>query len=190
MSGAAEGAGGWGIYGRCIGSCSTGNGGLAGKFDGNVDITGVLSCGSGCNSDRRLKQNIQPLTGALDKLLELRGVTFEWKNPEEHENHRGVQTGVIAQEVEKVFPQWVRQTDKGVLNVDPDARTMVGLTVEAFRELKAENDRLKERVSALESGRQPRISGFNLNGIGLGVGGLAIAGALVASRRRREPGDT
>jgi Chaperone of endosialidase len=136
-----------------------------------------------CNSDQRLKQNIEPLTGALDKLLQLKGVTFEWKNPEDHGDHKGTQTGVIAQEVEKVFPQWVRETEKGVKNVDPDARTMVALTVEGFRELKAQNDELRLRVQSLEAGRRPMISGIGEGGVGLGL--IAVAGAVLISRRRR-----
>ena len=141
-------------------------------------------CGSGCTSDQRLKQNIEPLTGAVDKLLQLKGVTFEWKNPEEHQDHKGTQTGVIAQDVQKVFPQWVRETDKGFLNVDPDARTMVALTVEGFRELKTENDELRQRVQWLEAGRRPMISGVGEGGIGLGL--LAVAGAVLARRKRSD----
>jgi hypothetical protein len=182
-----------GTYGNCagtncygvLGACS-GSGCYAGYFNGNVHITGTLTCGGSCNSDRRLKQDIEPLTGALDKLTQLRGVTFKWKNPEEHENHTGTQTGLIAQEVQTVFPQWVRENEKGTLNVDVDPRAMAALTVESIRALKTDNDLLKERVAALESGRQPRISGFNLNGVGFGVGGLALGLGLVISRRKRE----
>src|SRR5687768_5367909 len=58
-------------------------------------------------SDVRLKRNVSTLEGSLDKLLKLRGVTFEWKDPAKHVGRFGVQTGFIAQEVEKVFPDWV-----------------------------------------------------------------------------------
>jgi hypothetical protein len=93
--------------------------GTAAWFDGYVYVanTGHLQvyatpyC-SGCtawtnNSDIRLKKNVKTLEGALDRLLQLRGVTFEWKNPSEHGNRQGVQRGFIAQEVEKVIPEWV-----------------------------------------------------------------------------------
>ncbi len=64
-----------------------------------------------------------------------------------------------------------------------------GLEVEANRTLKAQNDLLAERVKELESGRRPTVSGIDLNGVGFGVGGLAIAGAIfiLANRRREEP---
>ena len=49
----------------------------------------------------------QDVTGkeALDSLCSLQGVTYEWINPEEHS--QGVHAGVIAQNVEEVFPDWV-----------------------------------------------------------------------------------
>jgi hypothetical protein len=135
--------------------------GLAGLFQGNVTITGSLtvenidmlgSCtGNACTSDIRLKQNVRPLTDALDTLLQFKGVTFEWKNPEEHQNHTGKQTGVIAQDVEKVIPQWVGEDKKGFKTVDPDARTVLALQVEAFREQQAEINDLKAEVRYLKA---------------------------------------
>jgi hypothetical protein len=179
------------LWGYCSGS-----GCWAGYFEGNVNATsgssyyynGTTCVGGACSpSDERLKKNILPLAGALDKLLQVKGVTYEWKKPDERDHPAGTHTGVIAQNVENVFPEWVSETPAGVKVLNVDQRTMLGVTVESIRTLKTENDLLKERVAALESGRQPRISGFNLNGVGFGVGGLAIAGAIVfASRRKRE----
>src|SRR5262249_1150885 len=48
-------------------------------------------------SDRRLKKNIEPLSGALDRLLQLRSVTYEYKDPEKSHQLPGIQTGFIAQ---------------------------------------------------------------------------------------------
>jgi hypothetical protein len=184
-------------HGIAIGGWSTGSNGAAifgnapsgyaGYFNGNVTVTGTLTCGSGCNSDRRLKENIAPLKGALDKLLKLKGVTFAWKNPEEHQNHQGMQTGVIAQEVQGVFPQWVRENENGFLNVDPDARSVLGLTVEALRELKVENADLKARVKVLESAQRPAVS-MRAGEFGLSaMAGVGLLGAC-ALRRKREDG--
>jgi Chaperone of endosialidase len=155
------------------------------------------SCtGNSCTSDVRLKQNVKPLTGALDTLLQLKGVTFEWKNPEEHNNHTGTQAGIIAQDVEKVMPQWVGENKKGFKTVDPDARTMLGMTVEAFREVndrlkvvETENDALKKQaakqqvqldkqqaeIDEIKHGRDP-IS----HGPGFGPGMLALLAAVFA----------
>jgi hypothetical protein len=115
-------------------------------------------------SDARLKKNIQPLTGALAKLVQLRGVTFEWINPAEHANQTNVQSGFIAQEVERVFPEWITQVgaaghDKA-LTADGKVRSLSlpfgydALVVEALKELRAEKDasiaELKEKNCALE----------------------------------------
>jgi hypothetical protein len=127
---------------------------------------------------------VQPLTGALDKLVKLRPVTFEWKNPEEHGGRNGAQKGFIAQEVEKVMPEWVGVDAKGFKTVD-----MIGIDamlVESIRTIKAENDALKDRVKALEANRR------QLNASLLGEGGLGlavVAAAFIVSRRKRAAGD-
>jgi hypothetical protein len=163
----------------------------AASFTGMTSVTGAFYvngvCEFGCSSDERLKQNIEPLTGALDKILQLKGATYEWKDPAEHQNHTGTQIGVIAQQVEKVFPQWVREDNKGFKTVDPDPRTMTALTVEGFRTLKAENDALKERVKALETGTHPIMGSTGLGGnSGWAFGGLALVSSLILSRKKRE----
>jgi len=105
------------------------------------------------SSDIRLKKNVQPLSSALDRLLALRGVTYEWKEPEKHGNQVGTQIGMIAQEVEKVFPDWVEMGEDGYRTLT--VRGSTALTVEAFRELRAEKDAeiaaQAERIAQLES---------------------------------------
>jgi len=93
-------------------------------------------------SDRRLKKNIQTLQGSLDKMLSLEGVTFKWKNPENHGDANGVQLGMIAQDVEKVFPEWVGEMPDGYK--DLTVRGFEALTVESFRELKQSYDKRKK----------------------------------------------
>ncbi len=61
------------------------------------------------------------------------------------------------------------------------------LEVESIRVLKAENDELRMRVVALEVRRGPVIS-LGANGAGLGLGGIALAGAVLVSRRKRGEG--
>ena len=118
-------------------------------------------------SDRRLKGNIQPLTGALDRLLALRGVTFDWLDATRGGGRRGVQMGLIADEVENVFPQWVARDPSGYQTLTVSG--FEALTAEALRELRkekdaadgkleeqnaelrAENAELQARVDALEA---------------------------------------
>lgn len=89
-------------------------------------------------SDRRLKKNIKQIEGSLDRLLSLRGVTFEYKNPEAIHELSGKRIGLIAQEVEQVFPDWVDQDDVGFKRLT--VRGFEALTIEALRELRQERD--------------------------------------------------
>jgi hypothetical protein len=90
------------------------------------------------SSDRRLKKNINPIHGALQSMMSLRGVTYQWKNPETQGDMTGTYTGMIAQDVEQVFPEWVRDDTNGYKTL-----TVIGfegIVVEALRELRAEKD--------------------------------------------------
>lgn len=102
------------------------------------------------NSDARLKKNIDSLTGSLDRLLSLRSVTFDWKD-EKIDPAR--QTGFIAQEVQLVFPDWVKTGPSGTLTVEH--KGFEAHTVQAIRELRAEKDtQLAQRdakIAALEA---------------------------------------
>ena len=104
-------------------------------------------------SDRRLKKNIEPLGEALRQLLELRGVTFEYKQPESRFGLPGRQIGLIAQEVERVFPDWVDEDADGYKYVS--IRGFEALVVEALRELQLEKDAQitaqQEEIAALRA---------------------------------------
>jgi hypothetical protein len=101
-------------------------------------------------SDARLKTNIMQLTNVLDKVENIRGVSFEWNKLAESlgSSSGRREIGVIAQEVEAVFPELVTQSDNGYKTVDYDRLTAV--LIEAVKELRAENQALKQRVKALE----------------------------------------
>src|SRR6185436_10773310 len=115
--GLAHGTNGVGVYGVHSGAVIDG---YAGYFAGRVyvstalgvnaavpgftlDVNGSAGKPGGGSwstySDARIKENIQPLRGALDKLTQLRGVSFDWKNPQDHAPQTGRQTGFLAQEV-------------------------------------------------------------------------------------------
>ncbi len=96
------------------------------------------------SSDRRLKKNIEDLDGALQRVLALRGVTFEYRDPESINELPGERMGMIAQEVEAVFPEWVEVNGRGHKTVT--FRGFEALAVEALRELRDEKDaQLAER---------------------------------------------
>jgi hypothetical protein len=97
-------------------------------------------------SDARLKHDIEPLSGTLEKLLSLRGVSFEYDDPASIHELAGRRIGMIAQEVAPVFPDWVAESPNGYLNLT--YRGFEALTVEALRDLRAEKD---AEIAALRS---------------------------------------
>ena len=110
----------------------------AGTFhaDGNV-----VAYSTAINSDERLKENIQVVDGALEIVSKINGVTFDWKKD-------GKQSaGVIAQDVEKVFPRAITEVKE--LNGENTYKTVdynqiIGLLVESVKELKEEIEELKK----------------------------------------------
>jgi len=99
-------------------------------------------------SDGRLKKNVKPLADSLEKVLKLRGVSYQWdkeKIPETRGLDDKEQIGFIAQEVEEVIPELVSTSSSdGYKAVAYDKMTAV--LVEAVKELKAQNDALKTIV--------------------------------------------
>ncbi|TND03173.1 MAG: collagen triple helix repeat domain protein, partial [Bacteroidetes bacterium] len=143
----------YGVYGTASGTSGVGT--RYGVFD-----YGVYCSGSGgytgtwtLLSDARFKENIQPLTGVLDKVLQLEPKTYTLKKGSEYRDMNfpeGVQVGLISQEVEKIFPTLVEQSshpgnrdDKGRTG-DPimfKSMNYIGLTpilVQAIKEQQAE----------------------------------------------------
>lgn len=88
-------------------------------------------------SDERLKENIRPIDNALDKVMQMRGVFYD-KNGK-------ASTGVIAQEVEKVLPELVHTADDEMGTKSVAYGNMVGVLIEAIKELKAEIEELKKK---------------------------------------------
>jgi hypothetical protein len=106
------------------------------------------------SSDERLKTNVRQVEGALEKLERIRGVAFESTETESPYALGGVpgqpSLGVVAQEVEEVFPEVVSiyEPDQEYRAVDYNGLT--GVLIEAVKELKAQNDELRSRIEALE----------------------------------------
>lgn len=110
-------------------------------------------------SDRRVKKDVKDMSGALDSLLALRGVTFKYQEPQSRAERPGTRLGMIAQEVEAVFPDWVDTGSDGYKRLT--FRGFEAVVVEAVRELKSQEDRqiasqqakidsLEKRLAALE----------------------------------------
>jgi hypothetical protein len=172
-------------------------------LDGQVQVngSGTYTGTWQQQSDARLKKDVLPLKESLQKLLELRGVSYEWREPAMHGDLRGPQVGLIAQEVEKVFPEWVGSDRNGYKAISTDA-AFASVAVEATRELWRETQELASEAHLLEarvksvedasmtttatvapptrSGRAGAVAVFC--GLILGV----AAGRLLASRREQK----
>ena len=113
-------------------------------------------------SDERLKKNITDSPKGLAEINQLRVTNFEYRKQDEIdlslfpeadnprqvviEGKEGIHTGLIAQEVENIFPECVDIRKKGAKSVNGDAITWA--MVNAIKELSAENTALKARLDA------------------------------------------
>ena len=119
-------------------------------FDGSSDVTittalnvtdltipgTVTATDFNSTSDIILKDNIQPIVGALRTVNKLRVVTFNWKNNDDDA------IGVIAQELEKVLPQLVHEGPDGIKRVS--YYSLIPLLIEAVKELSNKVDKIVE----------------------------------------------
>jgi trimeric autotransporter adhesin len=106
------------------------------------------------DSDRRLKKNIEDISSPLQKVMKLRGVAYEWNDPEKYE--KGKKIGFIAQEAIEIVPEVVDY------NSENDAYSMqyapvTALLVEALKEqnneisnLRKENNEIKKQLDEIK----------------------------------------
>ena len=126
--------------------------GTTGEIRATNNITAYYS------SDQRLKENIVNIPNALDKVMDINGVEFDWST-EYMEAHGGEddlfnrkhQVGVIAQEVEKVLPEVVADRPDGYKAVRYEQLT--ALLIEAIKDLKKELDEHKQGCKCHDSSK-------------------------------------
>ena len=132
-------------------------------------IGNILANNVSVPSSIRFKDTVSPMPDALENILKLRGVRFDWKA--EYAAQRGFthDLGFIAEEVEKVFPEVVFHGDDGLIS-GMDYSRLTAVTVEAIKqqedkihaqetELKKqaeENKALRERLDRLEAAMNAR----------------------------------
>jgi hypothetical protein len=119
--------------------------------DGTIHADGdVIAYSTSLSSDIRLKENVRPLEGSLDKVLNLRGVQFDWKE----EKRPNDQLGFIAQEVEEVLPEIVKETvtlsEEGKTHKTVNYEAVIPVLVEAIKEQQEEINKLTDRINDLE----------------------------------------
>jgi hypothetical protein len=105
---------------------------------GDVSVSGILTAGDfNSTSDIRLKTNIKPFENTLEKIVQINGVSFNWIE------NNAKSGGIIAQDVEKVFPELVSQTEIKTVNYNG----LIGVLIEAIKELKSEVEDLKSKLN-------------------------------------------
>ena len=106
-----------------------------------VTVTGDVSATNfNSTSDATLKTNVETLTGSLDAVKSLRGVSFDWLE------NGGSEIGVIAQEVEDVLPDVVNTNEDGIKSVKYG--NIVAVLIEAMKEQQAQIDELKSQLNS------------------------------------------
>jgi hypothetical protein len=120
--------------------------------ESGLGVSGPVNASSfNNNSDARFKNHVRPIGSALSSVLALCGVRYEWNAlGVAHGGRAGApQVGLIAQELEKVYPELVSTDAEGYKAINYAQLTPV--LIEALKELKAENDALKARATTAET---------------------------------------
>lgn len=148
-----------GVYGQTSNVTT----GWAGYFTADLGVDGAGYSGGGwfTASDKRLKSNIVPITGALDKLALIQGTHYTITTPTkqiggELQFKKREQYGVIAQDLQVVFPEMV--SEKAIFNNAGDDTIyktvdyiqLVPVMIEAIKELNAEVEQLKKELEELK----------------------------------------
>ena len=111
------------------------------EADGDFHADGdVIALSTTISSDRKLKENIEVIPNALDKVQALNGVSFDWKKTGEKS------AGVIAQEVQEVLPEAVKEVTPvggGDSHLSVNYHALTSILIESIKELKAEIEELK-----------------------------------------------
>ena len=108
------------------------------------------SSGGWAGSDSRWKRDLEKINNALPSVLKLQGYEYSWRTDDypdmNFDNER--QIGLIAQDVEKIYPELVRTDDKGYKAVSYEKLTVILL--ESLKEQQKQIDEQMERIEKLE----------------------------------------
>ena len=116
-----------------------------------LDVAGEARfTGNYTTSDARWKTDVKTIGDSLAKVSNLRGVTYKFKDGIKGKQFpKGTQVGLIAQEVEKVFPEVVQTDNEGYKSVNYGA--LAAPLIEAVKTLKADNEQLRADNNAMKS---------------------------------------
>jgi hypothetical protein len=107
-------------------------------ISGDLQVTGVVTATDfDAASDFNLKTNIKSIDNPIEKVMQLNGVTFTWKESNQDS------IGVIAQEVENVFPELVRQSET---HKSVNYNGLIGVLIEVVKDQQKQIDELKSKI--------------------------------------------
>lgn len=123
--------------------------GLSDPPQAMLDVEGIVQAQMFMyRSDARMKENVREIPNALDRVLKLRGVRFDWKD-RPHEAYSTNQLGLIAQEVEAVFPEAVNTSEgNGMKSVGYG--NLIAPMIEAFKEQREILSRQQREIAELK----------------------------------------
>ena len=106
---------------------------------GNVRVIGVITCTDiNSTSDIKLKENIHQIKDPLNKVMQINGVGFRWKDTKENS------FGVIAQDIEEVLPELVKENDH---HKSVNYNGLIGVLIEAVKEQQRQILELKAQLN-------------------------------------------
>ena len=117
---------------------NTANTVVARNANGSFTANTITATDFNSTSDERFKYNIEPIESALEKTMQLNGVSFQWKETDE------AAIGLIAQQVERIIPSAVKETD-GIKTVSYG--NLVGLLIEAIKDQQKQIEELKTFIN-------------------------------------------
>ncbi len=112
---------------------------------GNGTLGGTLTQ----SSDRRLKRDFAPLASSLEKFSHLNGYHYYWKDKDRDQS---LQTGLVAQDVEALFPELVKTDDKGFKSLNYTG--LIPHLIESVKELAKQNAKLEAENAAFRADNQ------------------------------------
>lgn len=111
--------------------------------------TGYINNAVVQTSDRRLKRDFAPLSASLERLTKLNGYHYHWKDKERDQS---LQTGLIAQDVEALFPELVKTDEKGFKSLNYTG--LIPHLIESVKELRKQNAKLESENAAFRADNQ------------------------------------
>ena len=132
-------------------SGSTVTTGSFGRVETDGDISGSVIRASGDiiafnSSDERLKDNVTYIHKPIEKINQIGGYEFDWN--EKQQVYHGHDVGVLAQELEKVLPEAVKDRDSGYKGVQYDK--IIPLLIEGIKELTKKTKKLEKEIKKLK----------------------------------------